>query len=86
MTLKPSLVQTFFKITIYYIISNQSKLDTQKYFFFSRKKRNFIYVIFKENIKKLTEMMEQHRERLMSAHELLAEKKLRKTEMSVGLK
>ena len=53
---------------------------------FSHENKIFILRIFKENIKKLTEMMEQHRERLMNAHELLAEKKLRKTEMSVGLK
>ena len=32
---------------------------------------------------KITEMMEEHKKKLMASHEVLAEMKIRKTEMSV---
>jgi len=38
-----------------------------------------------ENMGKLNDKMEHHKEKLMSSHEVLAEMKLRKTEMSVSL-
>ena len=34
---------------------------------------------------KLNDKMEHHKEKLMSSHEVLAEMKLRKTEMSVSI-